>query len=100
MYEEHKHDHRYDIGTDEEDGEPTARSDQQTWMQKEKGQDEKDKHGKQRQNAKKKPEPSLKWKALGMEEYKESVWHRPTHPLQFSSLWKNIQYFWGGFWVQ
>lgn len=86
MYEDHKHDHRYDIGTDEEDGEPTARSDQQTWMQKEKGQDEKDKHGKQRQNAKKKPEPSLKWKALGMEEYKESVWHRPTHLLQFSSL--------------
>ncbi|XP_025084280.1 armadillo repeat-containing protein 4-like isoform X2 [Pomacea canaliculata] len=77
MYEEHKHDHRYDIGTDEEDGEPTARSDQQTWMQKEKGQDEKDKHGKQRQNAKKKPEPSLKWKALGMEEYKEEQHVRP-----------------------
>ncbi|KAL8616112.1 hypothetical protein ACOMHN_064662 [Nucella lapillus] len=53
-------------GTEEEEGEGTARSEQQAWGQKAGGQDGKDKQKKQEKQ--KKLEPSLKWKTLGMEE--------------------------------
>ncbi|XP_076445145.1 outer dynein arm-docking complex subunit 2-like [Babylonia areolata] len=57
------------VGTDEEDGDVTARSEHQTMGQKDRGQDGKDKQKKHEKQ--KKLEPSLKWKALGMEEYKD-----------------------------
>ena len=73
LHEKPKEDRTLDVGgTDEEDGDATARSEQQAWGQKDRGQDDKDKQKKQGQQ-KKKLEPSLKWKALGMEEYKELI---------------------------
>ncbi|KAJ8320963.1 hypothetical protein KUTeg_002550 [Tegillarca granosa] len=54
---------------DDEDGEYTQRTEQHT--QRKQDQQDKDKQQKQKTQRKKKLEPSLKWKTLGMEEYKE-----------------------------
>jgi hypothetical protein len=72
MHEKAKEDKNAEMaGTDDETGgDPAARSEQQA--QKDGGKDDKDKNKKKGQQ-KKKLEPSLKWKALGMEESQELI---------------------------
>ena len=58
-----------DLRDDDDDADNTARSEQQMYGRNDKGQEDGDKQKKQAQ--KKKLEPSLKWKALGMDDQRE-----------------------------
>ncbi len=67
-----KDDNRIDLAAEKKRDEDQADASEQTWHQRESKHD-KDKQHRQMKQQKKKLEPSLKWKALGVEEYNESV---------------------------
>ncbi|KAK7112459.1 outer dynein arm-docking complex subunit 2-like [Littorina saxatilis] len=68
LHEKPKDDRHVEVAAaDEEDGQGTARSEQQGHSQKDKGADDKDKQNKQGEK-KKKLEPSLKWQVLGVDD--------------------------------
>ncbi|XP_046364085.1 outer dynein arm-docking complex subunit 2-like [Haliotis rufescens] len=78
---DHRDDRHYDMSRDkrdDDDGDGNHRT-EQNWHQRDSHQD-KDKQNKQSKQQKKKLEPSLKWKALGVEEYKEEEMRESRKP--------------------